>query len=431
MFTAFESIKNAFFSINPLNTKTDNVPSKYTEHTEEDEIIDNPEPSEKMMSSSENKSLLYDSNSYKVLNMKTHVTEEFHYLHGEHLAHSYDFCKNDKEVLKVHLCMVGMDLRCNYDDEHLPFLRFLMRYSSEMNTVEFPTCEVVCSAKMTKDGHMDTYFHNECKKLFLDFFIMEEQLKNIKIDQLFSKLYRGYIDISDDEIVVVFDITEFLQFPITRSNQPCWIVVDDFVQNNIPFSSTVVQFFEEREYMKDIRDSQNNSVSIPKSMYLYNMEEDRFMLQSEKSDWIEPRSYDATYGNFYYMKFMKSREIELQKGFDRFRKCIVFQKNYADFIQNDLSIDLHGEHIEIPLDDQFRDSIDEKNIIEDASMYELHTNTPVLDNEKDSIEDGKYDTDEIENNLPFVSLIMFISETGTASEDQVYCVKTESIFMEL
>jgi hypothetical protein len=204
MFKAFESIKNAFFSINPVNTnKPDNVPSKYTEHTEEDEIIDNPEPSEKMMLSSENKSLLYDINSYKVLNMKTRVIEDFHYLHGEHLGHSYDFCKNDREVLKIHLCMVGMDLRCNYDDEYLPFLRFLMRYSSEMNAVEFPTCEVVCSTKMTKDGYMDTYFHNECKKLFLDFFIMEEQLKNIKIDQLFSKLYRGYIDISDDEIVVI------------------------------------------------------------------------------------------------------------------------------------------------------------------------------------------------------------------------------------
>jgi hypothetical protein len=433
MFAALEAIKNTLFSFNPIpstvahpiDTISSVIPNDDDNDSTVGPIIDKPEP---IMKESEQADV-YDKRPYTVVNLVSGEQEDFHYLHGENLAQTYDFCLNRSSPVKIHICMVAVDFQCNYSGEHLPFLRFLMEYGSA--SIDFPKCEIMCMANNDNDdddgiAQIDMYFHNECKKRLMDFFVIEGKLSKLgDIGELLNKSYRGYKEIGEGEVVVVFDITSFLNIPLRTSVNPVWMVLDDFSNQVLPISPKVLQFFRENEYMKQIRDPLNNLVESPKSLYLYNPTNSRFMTKAEKSEWIEPRSFQETYGNFYYFKSLNIGQTENAQISEVYRKCIVFLKNYADFLENDESIALIGEHITEP------SKTEEKK--EEKKEESIGGNLDIDDFELSEDEEpeqynysSEYDKSEIYNNLPFVSLIMF-SEKG----EHMYCVKTESIFAEL
>ena len=468
MFAALEAIKNTLFSFNPLpstvahpvDTISSIVPDENGDDASTTEpIIDHPEPITKESEQVD----VFDKRPYTVTNLVSGEPEDFHYLHGDNLAQTYDFCLNKSSAaLTVHICMVAMDFQCNYSGEHLPFLRFLMEYGP--SSVDFPKCEIMCNMAddddESKSDEMDTYFHNECKKRVLDFFVIEGQRsKMADFGERLNKSYRGYKEMGEGELVAVFDITDFLNLPLRSSRNPGWMILDDF-ENKVlpnsyelrsmefhrihsasppkyfPISPKVLQFFRETEYMKQIRDPLNNLVEPPKSMYLYDHPTSRFMMKSEKSEWLEPRSFHPTYGNFYYLKSLNNlSSIENPQIVESYRKCAVFLKNYADLLDNnDMSVDLqshlNGEHElqEFAKSEAFGGSTNS-----DISLNDLEIDDDLElsdDSEEEETDPQNYastsDKTEIQNNLPFISLIMF-SEKG----EPVYCVKTESIFTEL
>ena len=109
------------------------------------------------------------------------------------------------------------------------------------------------------------------------------------------------------------------------------------------------------------------------------------------------------------------------------RKCVVFLKNYADFLENDTSVDLIGEHIESsPENSQIPPTGGRKTkSTKKSEDSELELSDDEMDG--DNIpQPGEYDTAPIKNNLPFISMSMFMD-----NGEPIYCVKTESIFMEL
>jgi len=456
MFAALEAIKNTFFSIKPGPSTVANQVDAITSIVDDDNdsttdpIIDQPEP----IATTETEQV-FDKRPYTVTNLISGEPEDFHYLQGENLSQSYDFCLNKSTAVKIHICMVGLDFHCNYSGEHLPFLRFLMEYGQ--TTIDFPKCEIMCNSAHdsqpdeAKNAEMDVYFHNECKKRLLDFFVIEGQLKKMgDVGELLKKSYRGYKEIGEGEIVTVFDITSFLNIPLRKSANPVWMVLDDLENQVLPFSPKIVQFFKENEYMKQIRDPLNNLVETPKSLYLYDQTNNMFMMKSEKSEWLDARTLHPIYGNFYYFKPMTMSLSETPQVLNAYRKCIVFLKNYADFLENDESISLIGEHIpeppeyfagggnnsDISLGEVDADDLElsDDSDVEDQSQ-DNHLGEYVRENRSSKNEDSSHifrsftkenDKSEIQNNLPFVSLIMF-SEKG----QHTYCVKTESIFTEL
>lgn len=436
MFAALEAIKNTFFSIKPGPSTSANQVDAITSIVDDDNdstttpLIDQPDPILKETEQVE----LFDKRPYTVNNSVSREPEDFHYLQGENLSQSYDFCLNKSRAVKIHICMVGIDFKCNYSGEHLPFLRFLMEYGQ--TTIDFPKCEIMCNTSgdsepdETKLAEIDIYFHNECKKRLLDFFVIEGQLtKTGDVGELLHNSYRGYKEIAEGEIVAVFDITSFLNIPLRHSANPVWMVLDDLENQVLIISPKIVHFLSENEYMRQIRDPLNNLVETPKSLYLYNTENARFMMKSEKSKWLEPRALHPTYGNFYYFKPLNIGKSETPQLIEAYRKCVVFLKNYADFLENDESISLIGEHIEHPKSEEPKsesvggnnsdislDDVDDLELSEDSDVEE-----PSQDNHL-----GEYDKSEIQNNLPFVSVIIF-----SEKREPMYCVKTESIFEEL
>jgi hypothetical protein len=314
----------------------------------------------------------------------------------------------------------------------------------------------------SKYDEMDTYFHNECKKRVLDFFVIEGQTqlaspltfpripanyvlrntsqtsKTVDFGELLNNSYRGYKEIGDGELVAVFDITDFLNLPLRTSRNPGWMILDDFENQVLPISPKVSQFFKETEYIKQIRDPLNNLVETPKSMYLYDHPTSKFMMKAEKSEWLEPRSFHPKYGNFYYLKSLNNiSSSENPQIVESYRKCAVFLKNYADFLENnDMYMDLQGEHIAEYENQEAAKSEEKPEAVGGSTNSDISLNDLEIDDlelSSDSEEETEpqtyastYDKTEIQNNLPFVSLIMF-SEKG----EHIYCVKTESIFTEL
>lgn len=454
MFAALEAIKNTLFSFNPIPSTVAHPIDTISSVIDNDDdstsepIIDKPEP---IMKESEQVDV-YDKRPYTVANLVSGEQEDFHYLHGENLAQTYDFCLNRSSSVKIHICMVAVDFQCNYSGEHLPFLRFLMEYGS--SSIDFPKCEIMCMENDDNDSNtqIDMYFHNECKKRLMDFFVIEGQLLKVgDIGERLNKSYRGYKEIGEGEVVAVFDISNFLTIPLRTSANPVWMVLDDLLSQVLSISPKALQFFRENEYMKQIRDPLNNLVESPKSLYLYNPANSRFMTKSEKSEWIEPRSFQETYGNFYYFKSLNIGQTENAQIAEVYRKCVVFLKNYADFLENDESISLNGEHISEIENTEPSKSHEPKSELAGGNSVkysrerssqeypeEFDISLPSGDLEVDDLELSddeepdqdnylsEYDKSEIQNNLPFVSLIMF-SEKG----EHMYCVKTESIFAEL
>jgi hypothetical protein len=445
MFAALESIKNTLFSFNPIpstvahpiDTISSIVPDENGDDASTTEpIIDHPEP---ITTESEHIDV-FDKRPYTVINLVSGEHEDFHYLHGDNLAQTYDFCLNKSSTaLIVHICMVAMDFQCNYSGEHLPFLRFLMEYGN--STIDFPKCEIMCNMAdddESKTDELDTYFHNECKKRVLDFFVIEGKLSNGgDFGERLNKSYRGYKEMGEGELVAVFDITDFLNLPLRTSRNPGWMILDDFENQVLQNSPKVLQFFRENEYMKQIMDPLNNLVETPKSMYLYDQPTSRFMMKAEKSEWLEPRSFHPKYGNFYYLKSLNNLgSYENPQIVESYRKCAVFLKNYADFLEiNDMYMDLQGEHIAEYENQEAAKSQEKSEAVGGSTNSDISLNDLEIDDDLELSEDSEeesdnyastYDKTEIQNNLPFISLIMF-SEKG----EHIYCVKTESIFTEL
>lgn len=429
MFAVLDAIKNTIFSLNPL-PKTISKPLDTISSVVEDDnepIIDQSDPLANINTPISHN--IYDKRPYLVKNIETGETEEYHYLHGEHLEQTYDFCLNKSSAIKIHICMVGLDFHCNYSGEHLPFLRFLMEYGA--STIGFPKCEILCSTPETENAtaQMDTYFHNECMKRMLDFFVIEGQFtQEADFTKRLNNSYRGYTEIGEGELVAVFDITGFLNMPLRKKQNPAWIVLDDILNPVLPFSPKVLQFFKDNEYMKEIRGPLNNVIETPKSLYLYDTVAQRFMEKSAKLEWLEPRSFHNTYGNFYYFKSLKLSPSENPQVNEVYRKCVVFLKNYADFLEDNGSIDLNGEHIAESHESEENISNEEprKEYVGGNNDISQPTDDLILSDDEPEPVVEPSENGDIQNNLPFVSLIMFMD-----NGEPMYCVKTESIFKEL
>lgn len=416
MFSILETFKNTLLSLTSLSNN--GIPSKMAvEHIynngdnendsnhENGAIIDNPEtiPSEQ-----DPPVHIIDRRPYTFPNIVSGELEDFHYLHRNNLAQSYDFCGTSE--LTVYIFMFGIDFQCNYLGERLPFLKFLVEYNTMM--FEFPKCEIMCHADSddSRKTEMEIYFQNECKKKVLNFFAIEGKLSDF--DDFGEHLHRltiGYKEISEKHIVCVFDISSLLHIPLRNTKNGHWLVVDDLENQVLPISTEILQFFRENSYMKQIYDPLNNLVETPKTSYLYNLKHQRFMVKAEKSKWLEPRSFHPSYGNFYYLKQLSTIPYETMQTKTSYRKCVVFLKNYVDFL---IKEDEKNEKRE-PIEGEWKNGDDL-----DSGDEETIDNDIQLDN--DAIESDS------SNDLSFVSLILF-SEKG----EHYYCVKTESIFSEL
>jgi hypothetical protein len=351
------------------------------------------------------------------------------YLSKEYLSQTYDFCKDENTKLNVHVCMLSINNNCSFDGEPLPFLSFLVNYSeqSEINPVLSVDSPILSknnsidkvfgfsqfSFQCTHTEDIESRFHNECMKQFLDLVVIETSITDETGEQM-KELYKGYVEIGENEIVVIFDISQFQHLPLKSTKTPIWVIEYDILQSSFPISSFTKDFLNTNNYISKVKEIVHSKVNPPKSLYLYNMEKKQYMLRSNKSVWLEARSYDAKYGPFYYFKYMNSRDVT--PFITKYRKYAVFMKNTANFFETE-NVDTDQVIMGHPT------PVENTHEGSGESSDDL-----VLSDSDESVVVKEYtsEMDKSIQQLPFISVISF-----TRNDELFLCVKTESLFTEI
>ena len=232
---------------------------------------------------------------------------EFFYLHENRLDKEYA-CYGTKNI---HICTFAMNHSCSYQEDPLPFLQFLLMPSE--NKWVFPHFQFQYSQQLDFDNAQN-YFINACINCMLRSFVIEGHLQEM---ENIVKLYRGYIECGENDVVVVFDMTPFMELKLRQ--QAIWFLVNEVTNQNL-VSSFVRDFFGKYAYMTRIETQHNVVMELPRLLYLYDVERREHM--KHPLTMLEPRSFHPSYGHFYY--FVKEHPPGSPQQYVR---CAVFMEN--------------------------------------------------------------------------------------------------------
>jgi len=441
----FDSIKS-LFSFEPVEIATD---AEIVDETKSvDTIIDNVSEHEQEIETQTEPELvrqtLFDETPYIFMNKKTHEHYTFHYLNDNKLNKLFGFCSDSNiYVYKVHFCMFAVNGSCrNIDGTPIPFLQFLM----DSNTKSFPMTKFSCSLDNLEN--VDVYFKNECLKKCLEYFAIEENITP-EILEIMKTINNGFLEINDNDIVVVFDLSDFLKLPLRYSKSPLWIGVNEIEQMD-HFTKYV---FAKYKYLKTLKTSENDVVEPPRILYLYNVVNGTYIekTQQDAVTIVDNRTLHPVYGNFHYFI-----EVPPEASSELYLKYSVFEENVIDLtnkndlgentdeeLNKDLEKDL-GENGE----EELEKDLNEADLGENTEENDLGENTEENDLgeseeeelEKDLEKDlGENTDEELEKDLdeadlgeneqidyPFNSVIIF-----KENDKKIWCVKLDSLFTPL
>ena len=362
---------------------------------------------------------------------------EFFYLHENRLDKEYT-CYGTKTI---HICTFAMNHSCSYQEDPLPFLQFLL--SPSENKWVFPHFQFQCSQHLEYEN-VQMYFLNECTKHMLDSFVIEGHLQEM---ENMSKLYRGCIECGEQDVVVVFDMTQFVE--LTLRQQTMWFIASEVTNQNL-VSSFVRDFFGKYAYMTRIETQHNIVMELPRLLYLYDVEKREHV--KHPLTMLEPRSFHPSYGHFYY--FVKEHPPGSPQQYVR---CAVFMENVTVIDGQPLEVFMTNQTDSIGSLNEDLGKVDSTSSPEDLGDLESDTSTvDVGENtsENDVLESSSDDSldeflDEVEQPivpestktmdakpvespsqildesslLPFSSIVIF-----TEGDTKLWCVKTESLF---
>jgi hypothetical protein len=353
--------------------------------------------------------------TYYYKNQETSDYREYYYLHDYPLHKEYTYAGEKT----VNLCIFAINTSCHFHGEPLPFLQFVLQNQT------FPSM-VFRSAENVAGEELQIQFQNECFNAVFDFFVIEGSFDS-DIEDSMSNCYRGFIERGDGSLVVVYDMTNFIHLAFRKTKHPYWSVLTEIRLTESP----VKQFFEKYKYMTQLQTSEYVNVPEPFLLYLYNIETGEYIQTSSRESMIEPRSYYAPYGKFYYF-------VEQPPATGNPRKYVVFIANeYVD----DSVHPVGGTNAVVEtLDDEFI-LTESDNSSENSNEFEpvepvTHSENYVSEPSEESVEESSNESEEQDesdtivqvysNKLPFSSVIIF-EKDGV----KMCCVKTESLFMEL
>ena len=363
--------------------------------------------------------------TYYYKNKDTGYYQEYYYLHDYPLHKEYTY-SGEKTV---NLCIFAINTSCHFQGEPRPFLQFVLQEQT------FPSM-VFRSAENVDGEQLQIQFQNESLNAVLDFFVIEGSFDS-DIEDSMSNCYRGFIERGDGSLVAVYDMTNFMNLAFRPTKTPIWSVLSEIQLTESP----VKQFFEKYKYMTQLQTSNYMKVAEPFLLYLYNIETGEYIQKSNQLSLIEPRSYYAPYGKFYYF-------VEQPPASGNPCKCAVFIENeYVDDSVHQVGVDklpddssdvetLDDELMVSESDSSSDNSLDESDDFANPDEPMVHSEPSenyVSEPSEESVEEPSEEQPESDtilqvysNKFPFSSVILF-EKDGV----RMCCVKTESLFVEM
>ena len=252
---------------------------------------------------------------------KEEFEKSYHFLdtnEGE-LDVLFDLCENEIDITKQYTVYL-----CGYDFNttgHLPFLQFMMQLDN--GSYVFPNMKFRCPTNVQlvqedEDGKTPNhvYFENECTKLILDMFelneeILEEDMKNV---------FKGYVNSQRlaNTLYVVFDMSKF-RIKHREDVRRNWATIDEIVNKKQLLGYNIVQdatfLFYEKPGLMQIKDERGAILDIPPVLYLcrkkggqyeniYSEYDDRNRDTSPYLSLIDERSSHPVLGDFFVFSLL-------------------------------------------------------------------------------------------------------------------------------
>ena len=297
---------------------------------------------------------------------QTNMDIKYEYVEKEPLEHeSYVYIDNDDLSRDIGLHRdVNLEYNlsiCIYKINHelrTPFLEFF--FEKKEGFYQFPETTITFN-NIPENTDIDTYFLDECSRLY--------NSKSEKSNENISEMYKGFVDVGNNNIIAIFENPDFIQSaiiesqdvlekpPVSNAENPqedvlekpplsnaenpqedsIWAILDEITIKkrilDIPIKQYIIDMFNEYKVLNNIKDSTNFPIEKPIILYqcngtyknyennYYNENEHR----SKSISMMDERIDHDVFGNIYLFSIQPLEYDNLSKI-----------KRYAAFVNNTL-----------------------------------------------------------------------------------------------
>jgi hypothetical protein len=278
------------------------------------------------------------------------VNRKYEYIENEEVENDDYVYINEDDLSKEIELHRDMNLEyilsiCIYKINHelrTPFLEFY--FEKENGFYEFPETKITFN-NIPENMDIDDYFLDECSRLY--------NSRNDKPIENISEMYKGFVDIGNNNIIAIFENKAFVESPSEKpenvlekppvsvegapSKDSIWGILDEITIKNrildIPVKQYIIDMFNEYQVLNNIKDSTDFPIERPIMLYqcngtyknyennYYNENEDR----GKSISIIDERIEHDVFGNIYLFSTEPLEYNNLSKI-----------KRYAAFINNTL-----------------------------------------------------------------------------------------------
>lgn len=234
---------------------------------------------------------------------------------------------------------------CIYKINHelrTPFLEFY--FEKKDGFYQFPETKITFN-NIPENTDIDTYFLDECSRLY--------NSKSDKPTKNIFEIYKGFVDVGNNNIIAVFENQGFTQSTINESvdvlekppvlnneniqDESIWAILDEIVIRkrilDIPIKDYIIDMFNEYKVLNNIKDSTKFPIEKPIILYqcngTYKNYENNYYNENENHNksisLIDERIEHEVFGNIYLFSVQPLEYDNLSKI-----------KRYAAFINNTL-----------------------------------------------------------------------------------------------
>ena len=312
---------------NPSNTVS--VIKKEKPHTDDNIITDKTNSIQPSQSNMKTK--------YEYIEKEPLENENYVYIDNDDLSRDIELHRDLNLEYNLSICIykINHELRT-------PFLEFF--FIKKDGFYQFPETTIKFN-NIPENSDIETYFLDECSRLYNS--KSEKPIENI------SEMYKGFVDVGNNNIIAVFENLDFIQStdnektdvlekqPNTNIENPpkdsIWAILDEILIKkrilDIPIEQYIIDMFNEYQVLNDIKDSTNFPIEKPIILYqcngtyknyennYYNENEDR----SKSISIMDERIDHDVFGNVYLFSIEPLEYDNLSKI-----------KRYAAFINNTL-----------------------------------------------------------------------------------------------
>lgn len=208
---------------------------------------------------------------YEYIEKEPLENESYVYIGNDDLSRDIELHRDLNLEYNLSICIY----KINYE-LRTPFLEFF--FIKKDGFYQFPETTIKFN-NIPENSDIKTYFLDECSRLY--------NSKSEKPNENISEMYKGFVDVGNNNIIAVFENLDFIQStdnkktdvleiqPNTNAENPqddlIWAILDEITIKkrilDIPIKQYIIDMFNEYHVLNEIKDSTNFPIEKPIILY--------------------------------------------------------------------------------------------------------------------------------------------------------------------